>query len=837
MKGVRSCIASAFALACLIGGPPAYGQADQPEPDATITIAPDRPAEEINPAGRPIILTVPVMDGGRYMGDATVTLDADGRVDFSADRLIALLEPGLEDSLLETLRTRLGERRELSPEDLEAVGIAIRYDPQMLQIELEIAAASRAASVIGLGSDSARTVTYMEPARFSAYLNLRGAVDWVQQGQDDGLAPPVTFIDGAARLDDIVLESELNWQPGAAGVDLQRRGSRLVHDDREALVRWSAGDLISIARGFQSAPEIAGLSASRRYSTLQPQTIIRPRGTRSFQLERRSMVEVRINDRLVRRIELEPGAYDLQDFPFTQGANDVELTITDDTGRTERVDFNIFLDQAQLAEGLSEFGFYAGVLAPLGQRGPAYSDDPAFSGFYRRGISERLTLGANLQADSHGWMGGGEVMMATPIGAVAAFASASQVEDAGTGWATLVTFQRSFTGGGSGAHAFSLSAEARSRQFAPIGIRRPDNPYSLTIGASYNGTITDAIYGGIDARYSRGRDDEPDVRSIRGTLGWSLAPNLSFTGDVTYERDRRGNNFGALLSLTYRFDRRSSLRADYDSRYDRARLSYQTYGGSGVGAYSIGADLEHSDIGAGASVNTNYYGNRAELGFSHFGIFEKDLGGSTAQRSTLRFGTALAIADGTMTVGRPVHDAFALVATHSSLNDHEILVDPAGESASATTGALGTALQPSLSSYSDRSISVAAPEAPIDIDLGAGSFRLLPPYRGGYLLKVGSDYNVTAVGRLLTESGEPLSLVAGTASELADPEREPVALFTNRDGRFGVTGLAPGRWRIAMTDGAIYEIEIDEEMTTIRLGDVRPAEQPSDNGANGIAPD
>src|SRR5690606_27378589 len=203
-------------------------------------------------------------------------------------------------------------------------------------------------------------------------------------GPDEGLAPPVMFIDGAARWRGVVLESELNFQPGAAGADYQRRGTRLVYDDRARLIRWSAGDLLTTSRGFQSAPEIAGLSASRRYSVLEPATIIRPRGSRSFQLDRRSMVEVRMNGNLVRRIELEPGAYDLQDFPFTQGANDVELTITDDSGRTERVDFNIFLDQGQLAEGLSEFAVQAGFLAPLGPRGPRYGDRPAFSGFYRR---------------------------------------------------------------------------------------------------------------------------------------------------------------------------------------------------------------------------------------------------------------------------------------------------------------------------------------------------------------------------------------------------------------------------------------------------------------------
>lgn len=827
MGGLRFWTSGVLVLAGAWAGEAAKAQEGAAPSDSVILIAPDLPANQINPAGRAVVLTAPVMDAEAYLGDATVTLGTDGSASFSASRLLALLEPRLNTQSLEVLRTRLAANGRLTSADLTGAGISIRYNPQTLQVEMDIAASSRSASVIGLGDGPGRTVSYMQPAEFSAYLNVRGSLDWVQQGEnaaDEGLSAPVMFIDGAARWKGVVLEGELNLQPDSPGADYQRRGTRLVYDDRERLVRWSAGDQLTVAYGFQSAPEIAGLGVSRRYSILDPQTVIRPRGSRSFQLDRRSMVEVRINGQLVRRIELDPGTYDLQDFPFAQGANNVELTITDDTGRTERANFNIFLDQAQLAEGLSEFAFYAGVLSPLGAHGPVYSDTPAFSGFYRRGISDRLTLGANLQADTHGWMGGGEVVLATPFGSLAGLASASHVEGVGSGWAGLLNFQRTFANGGIAADTLTLSAEARSRDFAPIGIRAPENPYSLIVGASYGRSLTYDLYAGIDARYSKGRGDEPDVQSLRGMVSWNIAPNLSFTGDLTYEKDRRGTNLGTLLSLTYRLGRRSSLRADYDSRYDRARLSYQTFGGTGLGSYTLNADVEHSDIGTGASVNANYYGNRAELGFSHFGIFEQDLGASTGQRSSLRFGTSLAMADGAVSIGRPVYDAFALVKAHRSIRDHEVLVDPTGDSAAASTGALGTALQPSLASYSDRSLIVSAPEAPINLDLGAGAFRLFPPYRAGYLLMVGSDYNVSATGRLLDAEGQPVSLVSGTARELDHPDREPLALFTNHDGRFGLVGLAPGRWRIELAgaEGLAYEIEIAPDAEVLRLGDVRP---------------
>jgi outer membrane usher protein len=706
------------------------------------------------------------------------------------------------------------------------VGISIRYDPQALQVMLEVAATSRASRAVALSDDRGRgPVSYVAPADVSAYLNIRGSLDWVEQGTDQGLSAPVTFLDGAIRAGGVVLESEANWQAGAAGPDFQRRGTRFVYDDRHNLVRWTGGDLQTLARGFQAAPEIAGLSVSRFYSLLDPQTIIRPRGSRSFQLERRSTVEVRVNDQLVRRLELDPGTFDLRDFPFTQGANDVRLTITDDSGRTQSFDFNIFLDQSQLASGLSEFGLYAGALAPLGRTGPVYGNDLAFSGFYRRGLNDRLTLGANAQADGNGWMGGLETVVATPIGSFGGFASASHVNGIGSGWATIATFQRTITRSSDRADALSLSFEARSRDFAPIGTRLPSNPYSYIAGISYNSAISDAVYAGLDARYSKGRALEPDVGSLRATGGLRITPDLSFTGDLTYERDGRGNRLTAFLSLTFRLDRASSLRGDYDSRFNRTRLTYQTYHGTGTGAYNLSADVERSDIGAGASATGIYYANRVELGFSHFGSFDRDLGGSTGQRTSLRFGTSLAMADGTFSVGRPIQDAFAVVRAHPSLRGEDILIDASGKTSTANTGALGSAVQPSLSSYSERNLQVTAPDAPLGANLGEGSFRLLPPYRGGYRLTVGSDYMVSVVGRLLGANGEPIALIAGSAVEEAHPEREPVPLFTNSTGRFGATGLAPGRWRITLTDTdkTSFDLVIPKNANaTIAAGDLRP---------------
>ena len=78
------------------------------------------------------------------------------------------------------------------------------------------------------------------------------------------------------------------------------------------------------------------------------------------------------------------------------------------------------------------------------------------------------------------------------------------------------------------------------------------------------------------------------------------------------------------------------------------------------------------------------------------------------------------------------------------------------------------------------------------------------------------------MGRLLNEDGEPISLLTGTATEVANPEHPGLVVFTNRDGKFGMSGLRPGKWRLEMLDDrkSVFEITILENAEgAVKLGD------------------
>lgn len=395
----------------------------------------------------------------------------------------------------------------------------------------------------------------------------------------------------------------------------------------------------------------------------------------------------------------------------------------------------------------------------------------------------------------------------------------------GDGFALQATFQRLIQHPDGQADSFNLFAEHRSRKFAPVTFFLADNQYDYELGGGYTHAFNSNVYMGANARFSHGRGINPDVHNYSLLGGWRISSNASLTAELRYTEDAGGDQFSGFLTLTVRLGRTSSVRSEYDTRDNRARLSYQTLHGSGVGSYNFTGDVERSDFGSNISFNANYFANRAEFGVSHFGTFAGDFGSSTSQRTSFRFGTSIAVGGGEVSIGRPIYDSFAIVRPHKSLRGTNVIVEPSMLGDVAQTGRMGVATMPSLSAYSERVVKVDVADAPAGVDIGQGSFKLFPGYRSGYLLEVGSDYHVTAMGTMLDVDGQPVSLVSGKATELAHPDRAPITLFTNRQGRFGANGLAPGQWRIEMLDAknSVYVITIpDDAQGVVRLGDITP---------------
>jgi outer membrane usher protein len=801
--------------------PPVAAAPAAPAASAPVaTPAGSAPEVRLNRTGRTMTIVVPLKDGANSLGDVDLQIRPDDSALVNLDRLVELLTPRLDPARLAALRGTATEQGFAELAAIARSGLSLELDKRALELSVTIPVAARALRSIALSDSDPQAIgTFTAPEPFSAYLNIRGSLDYVNKGSITGLDQPFILLDGATRIHDFVLEGEAEWDGQASR--FLRNGTRLVYDDARHLLRWTAGDLVTENRGFQGTLDIAGIGISRSYALLDPRRNVAPRGGQTFTIQRDSTVQAVVNGRTIRELRLQPGTYNVSDFPFAEGANDVQLVIVDAAGQREVISFTTYIQRTQLAPGLSEFSLNAGVLTTRND-GVHYSNDLAFTGFYRRGISEALTLGANFQYAGNSYLVGGEAVVGTPFATIGGDVAVSHIAGAGNGWAANFSIER-VGQGANGGSSLIAAIELRSRRFGAVGQLLPDNPYRFTATLSYNRAFGASAFGGVQLRYSGGRGTVSDERSARVSVGHRIGRLLDVVIDGEYSRGARGEDAGARFSLVRRFGDRTSARAEYDSQDHNLLLGLQSSGGYGVGAWSGVANLDIGRDSYTLNASGNYTANRADIGLAHTAAYSPASNSIVDERTSLRIGTSIAFAGGTFAIGRPISDSFAIMRPHSHNDDFAIIVEPSQGSYQARSGALGPALYGEIGSYAPRTLTYDVPNASAGLDIGTGSIRVLPPYRAGYVVTVGSDYNLLVVGRL-TAGGDALALKVGYATEVGG-ERRRVEFFTNRQGSFGISGLRPGHWRleIAGPPPVVYELDIPQSPSgVVRIGDLTP---------------
>lgn len=786
----------------------------------------------INPTNRVINLPVTISDGAVELGEVDLTIGTNDALSVARLGFLSVIAGSITEEALTSLKAALGDVAVVTDEQLSVAGYPIFYDPDKLALRVAFPVASRGIRTLRIAElDRVRSGTFEKPVAFSAYVNVRTNFDYISTGRDQGLVDPQLFFDGAARLKDIVAEYEATIVTGSGQNNgFSRQGTRLIYDDLGRTMRWTAGDLSSGGRGFQGSTPSGGLSVSRSYAQLQPQRDVRPRGDQSITVLRPSTVEAFVNDRSVRRFRLDPGTYRLTDFPFTEGSNDVRLEIIDDAGKQDTVRFDLFFNRTLLQPGTSEFTASLGWESAIRNGIIKYdTDKPYASAYYVRGINDRFTAGGNFQISKIGRLLGAETVVSTPIGTIAFDVAASDRDDVGSGVAANASFSRLVAADATkNSIGATFSVEYRSEAFSSVFGTPNANPFEYQFGASVSRSIGDSAFVLADVRHSIARGNAVDVTSARFRYGQRLTSVDSVSFDVDYSKSATRDDVGFRISYTRRFGERGTLRADYESNSDQYGLAYQTSRGFGVGAYSANADIRGSNGGAQGSASVNYTANRAEIGLNHSLSYASSSSSVEDSRTTLRVGTALAFAGGQLAVSRPISDSFAMIAGHPSLKGATIEIEPRDGGFEAHSGALGAAVVPALAAFAERQISFDVPNAPAGYDLGAGNIRVLPPLHAGYLAIVGSDYSVTVVGKLLDRDGVSLGFISGRATEISNPERPPITLFTNREGRFGASGLRPGQWRIEMGSepASVYLLTVPQAIVGVyQAGTLQVLEQ------------
>ncbi|MEJ0028382.1 MAG: hypothetical protein WDN01_20335 [Rhizomicrobium sp.] len=773
-------------------------------------------------------------------GVAIAQIQAKGLSDGSAFRieshsLVAALTPLLEADQLARLAAHADTDGFLGLDDLKTEGLAARFDPGDLVLILDLPVKLRRVQAvnIGPGPPVIGSNGLAPAADVSSYLNMRGSLDYVSADSHatSGLQATVA-LDGAVNVLGSVLEGSLLYS-GSAPQPFQRGDLRLVHDDPDRALRYSAGDLTYGVAGFQSFVPMAGFSLARNFS-LQPYFITQPTGSQDFVLDQASQVQVFINGIQSRVLTLPAGRYNLNNFAFAEGPNDVVLRATDGVGRVSTFSSPFFFSSNLLGAGVQEFSYNVGLPSAIGTAGYIYDAGlPSVSGFHRIGLSDTLTVGGNFQGSVLQQQLGGEIGYASDYGTVHMDAAASHLRGAGFDGALRLSY--SLLDSRPEGFGGSLLAQATytGANFSRLGTVTPFNLAALDLGLRYTQPILGDVYASFGASYRVGRNGAGNGHDLSLSFQHSflrgLIANLRLEQSV--DRGSRSSS-GALLAVTWQIgDGHSTLQSTYDTARDTLQASYQYSPSNFVGEPGGALNVVKAGNQEQVTGSVYYNANRFETSLSHDVLFPSpDSDQGTVQRTSFRFGSSLVFADGHFGVGRPVDDSFAIVAPTPSYADQKIILDSSGINGryDARTDWLGPAVLPNLTAYQIRPLAVTVPDLPVGYQLGQDTYQLNPNYRSGTVVVVGNDATVVLDGVLTDASGAPLALLAGEIVPLDKTGAAAGEFFTNRQGRFRIEGIGPGSFelRLVRSPHVVARITIPPGTTGVYVvGDVTLAVQ------------
>jgi outer membrane usher protein len=781
-----------------------------------VTIAAETPqlsAEKINVWGREITISVPVREGNRFYGNLPLRISVDDVLELPVDQLAAALGEAITPEARSALMSAGVSSGQIRLERLAQAGLEGKFDPQRGEIVVTRSGTVRPLTDIAMSEKRPPEIDNFEPqGKFSAFVTTRAGLGWELTGPGrgfDGLDTSVTF---GANLFNVVFESEVTGTFNSDESRFQRSFSRFVYDRPSKRERWSIGDVSVASLGYLGGPSLLGLQVTSDRNLFDPNRNLRPTSFETFSVSQQSQVDILVNGRVAQQLTLDPGQYRLTDFQFSSGANEVQIVATDRTGRQQVSRFNRFYDFSLLPAGEINYDLTLGLTSEPTLSGPSYSSDSWIaSGIYRRGINEQLTLGAGFQSDRYTQVASLEGAASSQWGTISFAAGLSNDSRSALGYAGRFTFQRQFNREAKRRliSGWTLGGEVFSEDFSGVGreIATPNsNAWSLFGSSTFD--ISPTQFGNLTFSYQQPRNNLDPTYSAQASYGFRLTNDLLLNFQTIYQatQSRRGR-FGVGLNLSFRFGANTLVSAGYDTVQDNYDLSVSQINNRNVGSGALNGRLSGSKQGLGLNVGSNGSTNRFDYGLNQSANYNFDAGEIDTATTSLTGSFSIGFVDGSMAIGRPIADSFAIVRAHPILKTAAVEIDAREGSFRTKSGALGPALLGDLNAYTPRVFTVSAPDAPIGFDLGASSYRVRPTYRSGYSFVVGSDYVVTALGTLLDERGQAIPLSLGKAQLAAGGDGRQVEFFTNSKGQFGISGLKPGKWLVQTTGEKAVKFE------------------------------
>lgn len=735
--------------------------------------------------------------------DASLTIvEIEGTLlkEILADKVAANLQ-SFVDSLPEGFHTL---------DSYQALGLEIQLDLERLVIAVQIQEKStyvdKGPQRISLGYQ--RTPNYdshAKQATFSGFANLRFRSSYSAREGEESRSSNYLSLSHVLNLKGYALEGESLWNESDG---FQIRELRLVKDFPSRLLRLSAGDISTPINELQRGFQVFGLNLAKEFG-IQPYRTFTPTSSASFDLTEPSTVHVKINGAPARTLHLDPGSYNLEEFKLAAGPNNMELQIENDSGLVDQISVSEFGALSLLDDNVSTYSISYGYprLSSSAQDAKTISSsswyeryveqEPVLSGYYKRGVTDQLTVTFDAQGTSD-WnrLGVSAYTASQRWGSLNLGLSHNQTTAHPSSLSTRLNWSKNISG-------FQMSLSSLYTGSSYNLTRSDSSPSSISTKTSNSISASKLIFEKINvsanillqSKYNGTRSTNTSV-NIGRRLG-KIYANLSFR----QTRNDSQSNLSTMLTCTWSPAKKWRTRTQ--ARYSRIK-----------GATSIGTDIDYSNRRAEDYINARINAKQSDSGYDFGGsiVYQSGLYSASISHSQvygavedyvnkgsqtdLTANSAIAFADGAFGFASRIRDSFAIIDKHSAWSDVRLGINPTlGGYEKENKSPILSAVIPDLSAYRESSTIVQTIDS--DLFLDRNDYHFFPGYRRGTLLKLGNDAIYAVRGSLLYYDQEPVKY---KAVRLTNSSGEKVDTFTNRVGRFMATGLKPGTYRVTVAN-------------------------------------
>ncbi|MEI7200203.1 fimbrial biogenesis outer membrane usher protein [Pectobacterium parvum] len=398
----------------------------------------------------------------------------------------------------------------------------------------------------------------------------------------------------------------------------QRFDTYWRYNDNERMITYQVGDLISNSLTWSNSVRMGGLRVARNFG-LRPDIVTYPMLQYTGTAAVPSTLDLFINGYKANSTSLNAGPFTLTNTPYLNGAGEATVITTDAQGRQVSTTLPFYVSNALLREGLSDFDLSVGMLRQdYGVQNNSYTDDPAISGIYRYGLTNKLTVSTHGEALQDLYLlGAGVDFTIGRWGTLSSSYSQSEKEATGHQYTTGYSYYSS---------AFGLSVQhaKRSEKYRDLTVVLTEGRLSRE---TYQATLSSQLFGEGNGSFGVGYFD---IRAYDSTRTRLL--NLSFSRQIwqdnsiylAFNKALGENGYSAQLQFVMPFGRNGSINAgvqrdsngDYSPRVGVNRTA-PTEGGLGWNAaYGAGKNPYHQGSlnwrGPYAMLAGGTYGNEGD---------------------------------------------------------------------------------------------------------------------------------------------------------------------------------------------------------------------------------